>query len=89
MSLTPDQRFPDHFGFVSVREMPQEPLSCLFVNKGGKRRVIPPLPKMQIDQVRAMLDTSLERRRIFHFFPPERNVRSARAEWRANSKQKA
>jgi len=49
MSLTPHQRFPDHFGFVGVREMPQEPLSCFFVNKGSKRQVISPLPKMQID----------------------------------------
>jgi hypothetical protein len=49
MSLTPHQSFPDHFGFIGVREMPQEPLSCFFVNKGCIRRLIRRLPKMQID----------------------------------------
>jgi hypothetical protein len=74
MSLTPDERFPNHFGFIGIGKMPQQPLACLFVNKRSECCVIRFLPKMQIDYVRTMLDTTLIGWRISHFFPPLRII---------------
>jgi hypothetical protein len=74
MSLTPDQRLSNHFGFIGIGKMPEQPLASFFVNKRSERCVIVLLPKMQIDYVRTMLDTTLKGWRISHFFPPMRII---------------
>jgi len=58
--LTPDKRFPNRLGFVAISEMTKKPLPGLLVNERGKRWLIGLLPKVQIDYVRTVLDTTLE-----------------------------
>ncbi|HXO96249.1 MAG TPA: hypothetical protein VN857_06670 [Chthoniobacterales bacterium] len=60
MLLTPDLRFPNHLGFIAISEMTKKPRAGLLVNKGGKGRLIRFLPKVQINYVRTVLDTTLE-----------------------------
>lgn len=69
--LAPNQRFPNRLGFIAVSEMTNKPRPGLFVNESGKRCLIGLLPNVQIDNVRTVLDTTLEGWRIPHLFPPK------------------
>jgi hypothetical protein len=58
--LTPDWRFPNRLSFIAVSEMAKKLRPGLLVNERSKRWLIGLLPKVQIDYVRTVLDTTLE-----------------------------
>jgi hypothetical protein len=60
IGLAPLQRLPDHFVFIRAGEMSQEPFGDLIINERRKRTDVCSPPSVQLDQVMAMVEASLE-----------------------------